>query len=55
MADSKISDNRIIEYPEVYIRKSDLDDTEAISNLIEEEAHDNLNLLYDYPSIVTLL
>ena len=54
MSDSKISETKMVEYPEIYIRKSDLDDVEPINAFIDEEISDNLNLLYDYPNIVTL-
>ena len=35
MSDSKISETKILEYPEIYIRKSDLDDVEPINAFID--------------------
>lgn len=50
MADSKVSEASI----EVYIRKSDLDDVEAVNKLITEDSYEDLNRLYDFPKILNL-
>ncbi len=37
-----------------FVRKADLDDIEALNRLITEENKAELDLLYDYPKLVTL-
>jgi hypothetical protein len=51
MDNSKISENPSLE---VYIRRSDLDDIEAINKLITPESWNHLNQLYDYPNPLNL-
>ncbi len=37
-----------------FVRRADLDDTEALNSLITEENKAELDLLFDYPKLVTL-
>ena len=51
MDNSKASENTQFE---VFIRRSDLDDIESVNTLIDTEAKENINMLYDYPNVLTL-
>lgn len=37
-----------------FVRKSDLDDIESINALINEENRSELDLLFDYPKLISL-
>ena len=38
-----------------FVRKADLDDVEALNQLISEDNKADLNQLFDYPKLTTLL
>lgn len=50
MTESKVTESPL----EVYIRKSDLDDVEALNALITPDNKANLDQLYNYPNILNL-
>lgn len=37
-----------------FVRKADLDDVETLNRLISEENKLDLNVLFDYPKLITL-
>ena len=51
MDQSKTSENSDFE---VYIRRADLDDVEPINALIDSEAKNNIDQLYDFPNVLNL-